>query len=438
MDGIFVAYHTTQRFLGFQYIPQTEMDERLYGSAEAGDMVFKRCVQTLEHLSHEIINCFPGQDIRVAFEKDERTEHLRIYVEPDEWDEINMGERPIRKIVVSAASYQYSRRVDGPLLQFSPDCKHALMNLLPHLVHTLSLGKVHLDIARASLTSADLDIAIRNELRTLREEAEKFRFWLPEGLGISSEDLANWWISLDYSGRTTIPSEGLRRVGEVSGSKEGQHLLALDKKFEAELRGRADVPDVISRLRKMAVMGNMEQGRIAPFSLGFADTTPNTTTRVEASSSDPVEDTMVEQQPLDNADSATPQILQNQIPQDEAAKPIVLPSTASNAGLDPIASAEENSTARGRNGLIEAEFAIDNGQGTVQIDSSSLLLTAEEGGPNPTHPTAKVNVFASCGLVDSPAGSDPETDDNPSSTLSGSSVMSAPDEQSEAPITDRL
>ena len=129
MDGIFIAYHTTQRFLGFQYIPQTEMDERLYGSPEAGDMVFKRCVQTLEHLSHEIINCFPGQDVRVAFEKDERTEHLRIYVEPDEWDEIDMGERPVRKIVVSAASYQYGRHVDGPLRQFSPDCKQALMTL---------------------------------------------------------------------------------------------------------------------------------------------------------------------------------------------------------------------------------------------------------------------------------------------------------------------
>jgi len=139
MDGIFVAHHTTQRFLGFQYIPRTEMDERLFGSQEAGDMVFKRCVQTLEHLSQEIINCFPGQDVRVAFEKGERKEHLRIYVEPDEWDEINMGERPIRKIVVSAASYQYGSKVDGPLPRFSPDCKkyssrpysHALLTRCP-------------------------------------------------------------------------------------------------------------------------------------------------------------------------------------------------------------------------------------------------------------------------------------------------------------------
>ena len=264
-----------------------------------------------------------------------------------------------------------------------------------------------------------MDIAIRNELRTLQEEAEKFKFWLPEGVGINSEDLANWWISLDYSGRTTIPSEGFGRGGEVLESKEGQRPLALDKKFEAELRSRADVPGVISRLRKMAVMGNMEQGRMAPFALAFADTTPDTTATVEVSTLDPVEHTTVEQQPLDNANKT----LQDQIPQDEAAKFIVLPSTTSNAGPEPIASAEENSTALGQNGSIAAELAIDNERGTVQIDSPSL--TAEDS-------TAEVN-----GLVDSPAGSDPEAD-NSCPILSGPSMMSAPDEQPETPSTDRF
>lgn len=283
-----------------------------------------------------------------------------------------------------------------------------------------------------------MDIAIRNELRTLREEAEKFRFWLPEGLGINSEELANWWISLDYSGRTTIPSEGLGRVGDAPESKKGQRPLALDKKFEAELRSRADVPNVISRLRKMAVMGHMEHGRVAPFSLGFGDTTPDTTASVEASSSDPVEDTMVEHQRLDNTNSDAPHILQDQISQDEAANSIVLPSTASNAGLDLlIASAEENSTALGQNGSIVAEISIDNGRGTVQIDSPSPLLTVEEGGPDPISSTAKTNVFAPCGIVDSTVGRDPETDNNLSSILSGSSVMSAQDEQFETPNVDR-
>ena len=301
----------------------------------------------------------------------------------------------------------------------------------------LHLGKVQLDIARANSTSAELDIAIRNELRTLREEAEKFRFWLPEGVGINSEELANWWVSLDYSGRTTIPSEGLGRVGEAAESKESQQAPALDKKFEAELRSRADVPGVISKLRKMAAMGHMEHGRVAPFSLGFGDTTPDTAASVEASSSDPVEDTMVEQQPLNSTNSDAPHIPQDQIPQDEAVNSIVPPSTASNAWLDLIASLEENSTALGRNGSIGAEISIDNGQDTVQLDSPSPLPTAEEGGPDPISPTAEVNVLAPCGIVDSTVGRDPETDSNLSSTLSGSSVMSTQDEKFETPSADQ-
>ena len=255
-----------------------------------------------------------------------------------------------------------------------------------------------------------MDIAIRNELRTLREEAEKFRFWLPEGLGINSEELANWWISLDYSGRTTIPSEGLGRVGDAPESKKGQRPLALDKKFEAELRSRADVPNVISRLRKMAVMGHMEHGRVAPFSLGFGDTTPDTMPSVEASSSDPVEDKVVEQQPLDNTNSVTPHILRDQVPQDEAVDPIVLPSTASNAWLDVIAATKKHLTALGQNEPTAAEIAIDNGHSTVQTDSLSPLLTAEEGGPDPMSSaveTAEVNDLASCGIVDFTAGRDP-------------------------------
>lgn len=284
---------------------------------------------------------------------------------------------------------------------------------------------MHLDIAHANPTSTDLSIATRNELRTLREEAEKFRFWLPEGLGINSEELANWWISLDYTGRTTIQSEGLVGVGEAPESvKKGQQPLALDKKFEAELRSRAGVPDVISRLRRMAAMGNMEQGSVTPFSLGSVDTALDTTTRAEASSLYPVADTMMEQRPLDNANSATPHTLQDQMPQGEAVNSIVLPSVAPNASPDANASAEETSTTIGQNESTASDTAVDNGQSTVgslEIDSPSPILTAEGGGgPNPVHSTAGVNGLPLYEPVDSPAGSDPQTNDSaPNSRSSG-------------------
>jgi hypothetical protein len=61
MDGIFVAYHNTEKFFGFQYIPLSEMDERLFGSPLAGNRVFEKCVGLLEALVDEIVDSFPGE-----------------------------------------------------------------------------------------------------------------------------------------------------------------------------------------------------------------------------------------------------------------------------------------------------------------------------------------------------------------------------------------
>ena len=61
MDGVFVAYHNTEKLFGFQYIPLTEMDERLFGSHEAGDKVFEKCVGLLENLVDGIVDSFPGE-----------------------------------------------------------------------------------------------------------------------------------------------------------------------------------------------------------------------------------------------------------------------------------------------------------------------------------------------------------------------------------------
>ena len=61
MDGIFLAYHNTARIFGFQYIPLTEMDERLYGAASRGNQVFEKCVSLLEIVMDEVVSCFPNE-----------------------------------------------------------------------------------------------------------------------------------------------------------------------------------------------------------------------------------------------------------------------------------------------------------------------------------------------------------------------------------------
>lgn len=68
MDGVFIAYHNTARMFGFQYVPVTEMEERLYGPGppERGDRVFEKCVGLMEVVLAQIVRCFPRQVSRLS------------------------------------------------------------------------------------------------------------------------------------------------------------------------------------------------------------------------------------------------------------------------------------------------------------------------------------------------------------------------------------
>lgn len=61
MDGVFVAYHNTERIFGFQYIPLSEMDARLFGEYASGDAVFEKCLQLLEVVLEEATRELPQQ-----------------------------------------------------------------------------------------------------------------------------------------------------------------------------------------------------------------------------------------------------------------------------------------------------------------------------------------------------------------------------------------
>jgi hypothetical protein len=61
MEGVFVAYHNTKRIFGFQYIPLSEMDARLFGKCAAGNVVFEKCMLLLEAVLEEATHALPGQ-----------------------------------------------------------------------------------------------------------------------------------------------------------------------------------------------------------------------------------------------------------------------------------------------------------------------------------------------------------------------------------------
>ncbi|KAL2760780.1 hypothetical protein ACRALDRAFT_1059478 [Sodiomyces alcalophilus JCM 7366] len=70
MDGIFVAFHNTQRIFGFQYIPLEEMDNAIHGvnDRNLGDQEFKLSLHLLNKVFDRATERFPGQTLRIHVE----------------------------------------------------------------------------------------------------------------------------------------------------------------------------------------------------------------------------------------------------------------------------------------------------------------------------------------------------------------------------------
>ena len=71
MDGVLVAYHNTERIFGFQYIPLSEMDTRLFGEEASGNAVFEKCMLLLEAVLEEATRELPHQ----VCPRNERSSH---------------------------------------------------------------------------------------------------------------------------------------------------------------------------------------------------------------------------------------------------------------------------------------------------------------------------------------------------------------------------
>ena len=63
MDGIFVAFHNTERIFGFQYIPLAEMDMALHGQTDLalGDQEFKVSLDLFNKVLNKATERYPGQ-----------------------------------------------------------------------------------------------------------------------------------------------------------------------------------------------------------------------------------------------------------------------------------------------------------------------------------------------------------------------------------------
>ena len=93
MDGIFVAFHNTERIFGFQYISLPEMDYALHGTENTtiGDCEFKLSLELLNRVLDRATTKYPEKSLRLHFETrggNSETPFMYIFAEPVEEERI--------------------------------------------------------------------------------------------------------------------------------------------------------------------------------------------------------------------------------------------------------------------------------------------------------------------------------------------------------------
>lgn len=85
MDGIFVAFHNTERIFGFQYISLEEMDAAIHQDWHSGigDREFKLSLQMLNDIFNRATQKFPNRSLRLHFEtRETQTPLMYAFIEP--------------------------------------------------------------------------------------------------------------------------------------------------------------------------------------------------------------------------------------------------------------------------------------------------------------------------------------------------------------------
>ena len=111
MDGIFVAFHNTQRIFGFQYISLPEMDLALHGTEDTttGDNEFKMSLELLNKALDRATAKYPEKSLRLHFEtRSADVPFMYIFAEPMEDGQIVEIQETNKDVVE-----EFERRVLG-------------------------------------------------------------------------------------------------------------------------------------------------------------------------------------------------------------------------------------------------------------------------------------------------------------------------------------
>ncbi|KAF8917073.1 mitochondrial protein Pet127-domain-containing protein [Mucidula mucida] len=166
MDGVFIAYHNTERMFGFQYASLREMED------------------ALEAVADRIAQCFPEQSVKCTFETLEKENAMHVWVEPEHWE--GEGPAPIKQLAVTVKHF-----VNG----VASSAQNAIDNTEATWSPELHIGERRPKMEKSIRQSLD-----EANLRKFRMEA------LPENVSI--DEIMDFWKNLNFGGPdapSTVP-----------------------------------------------------------------------------------------------------------------------------------------------------------------------------------------------------------------------------------------
>ena len=250
MDGIFVAFHNTERIFGFQYISVAEMDRSIHGTADMslGNREFKLSVHLLNKVLDKVTAKYPGRSLRLHFEtRTGDAPFMYIFAKPVDADEIEKIQGARR-----AAVDEFEQRMMGikhdaqPVLEDEEGGEEIVdEDLEEHLEEAEGEEETSAD------TWEDVMLKVENEL----EDEE-------HGVTFVREAIEN---ALQESGllRTTAPDETQRTIDSFleALTSNGASSDTAQNRESQRLAGSSDGASESDAATTDAVHGSAEEGQ---------------------------------------------------------------------------------------------------------------------------------------------------------------------------------
>ncbi|KAJ4326611.1 hypothetical protein N0V84_002945 [Fusarium piperis] len=221
MDGIFVAFHNTQRIFGFQYISLEEMDRALHGTSDrsVGDQEFKVSLKLLNEVLDRASKRFPNRSLRLHIETRPTNPPLTyFFAEPVDEEAINRTQETGRAKVEA-----FEREILGLSRKEKEEESRQL---------------------REELSAQDQEDQLDNEAlqeSTPAEDSQRQKAW-DEMMAKVDETVEN-----DFLGLQTVRDaieEALEQSGLLAGNSELEKNAYLNSLVEALAEELSDVKDL--------------------------------------------------------------------------------------------------------------------------------------------------------------------------------------------------